>query len=272
MRTRRWAALGALVLALAPAGARAYSFLPSGFAPGEQILSMQVGSGYPPPAPSVVYNDGTLTLTFSAPVSTITTTVTTYNITLGDVWFDSSVMLSTQTILPPIGFPVTIFGGAIAATFVNGVAVDLTITDVADSFNLLLAADYDAGLAFSASKVGAAPVSGGLGGTPGGLFTLTTGDPGFVFAFGSAGSYFANLSGFQSDGTAVATLCHLIKNMTSACPRPNVSTPASGQLDDFTVNPVATISRTTELVPEPGLASLLLAGVVSLLAWNWRRI
>jgi hypothetical protein len=115
-------------------------------------------------------------------------------------------------------------------------------------------------------------VSGSLGGSPGGLFTLTAGDPGFVFAFGPAGQYFANLSSFTSDGTAVATLCHLIKNMTSACPRPSLATPASGDLDDFTVNPAATITRTTELVPEPAPAGLLLAGLVSLLAWGWRRI
>lgn len=268
MRTmRRWAALGALVLALAPTGARAYSFLPAGFAPGEQILSIQVASG-DTAAPSVVYNDGTLTLTFSAPVSTITTTLTTYSITLGEVWFDSSVMLSTQTIFRPVTSPP--FPGAISATFVNGIVANLTITDVADSFNLLLAADYDDGLKFSAA-VNAGAVSGSLGGTPGGLFTPTVGDPGFLFAFGPAGQYFANLSGFQSDGAPVTTLCHLIKNITP-CPIPFGSPTPGGELDDFEVNPAATISRTTELVPEPGLASLLLAGLASLLAWGWRRI
>jgi hypothetical protein len=273
MKTRRWAALGALalgafVLALAPSGARAYSF--GSFAPGEQILSIQVGSGAPA-TPSVVYDDTTLTLTFSAPVSTITTNVTTYNIPLGDVWFDSSVMLSTQTILPPAGFPVTTFNGTIAANFVNGITADLTITDLALGPTLLLAAEYDAGLDLGITKVGAAPVSGSLGGSPsGGVFTLSGGDSGFVFAFGPAGVYHANLASFTSDGSAVATLCHLIKNMTSSCPRSSLAIAASGELDDFTVNPVATITRTTELVPEP--AGLLLAGLVSLLAWSWRRI
>jgi hypothetical protein len=267
MKTRRWVALGALVLALAPAGARAYSF--GTFAPGEQILSIQVGSGAPA-TPSVVYDDVTLTLTFSAPVSTITTNFNTYNIPLGNVWFDSSVMLSTSTILPPITFPA--FGGTIAANFVNGIVADLTITDLALGPTLLLAADYDAGLNMSISKVGAAPVSGSLGAAgPGGDFTLSGGDPGFVFAFGPAGNYFTNLSSFTSDGTAVTTLCHLIKNMSSACPRPNSSTLPSGQLDDFKVNPAATITRTTELVPEPGLTLLLLAGLVSLLAWGRHR-
>jgi hypothetical protein len=268
-RTRGWAALGALLVAFVPSGAGAYSFLPSGFAPDEQILSIQVGSGAPA-TPSVVYNDGTLTLTFSAPVSTITTTVTTYDIPLGDVWFDSSVTLSTQTILPPILFPS--FGGTIAANFTNGMVVDLTITDLASGPTLLLQADYDAGLDLGISKVGAAPVSGSLGGDGGGEFTLTGGEAGFVFAFGPAGEYFANLSSFTSDGTAVTTLCHLIKNMTSACPRPNSSTPPSGQLDDFKVNPAATITRTTELVPEAGLAPLLLVGLVSLLAWGRHRL
>jgi hypothetical protein len=269
MKTKRWAVLGALALALAPAGARAYSF--GSFAPGEQILSIQVGSGAPA-TPSVVYNDTTLTLTFSAPVSTITTNLTTYNVPLGNVWFDSSVTLSTQTILPPAGFPVVTFNGTIAANFVNGIVADLTITDMALGPTLLLAADYDAGLNLGITKVGAAPVSGSLGGSPGGDFTLSGGDPGFVFAFGPAGNYFANLSSFTSDGSAVTTLCHLIKNMTSACPRPSLATPPSGVLDDFKVNPAATITRTTELVPEPGVASLLLAGILSLFAWGWRRI
>jgi hypothetical protein len=93
----------------------------------------------------VVYNDGTLTLTFSAPVSTITTNFSTYNITLGDVWFDSSVMLSTQTILPPAGFPVTTFNGTIAANFVNAMTGPHHHRH-GERPHLLLAADYDAGL------------------------------------------------------------------------------------------------------------------------------
>jgi hypothetical protein len=267
MKTRWWAVLGALVLALAPADARSYSF--GSFAPGEQILSIQVGSGAPA-TPSVVYDDVTLTLTFSAPVSTITTNFNTYNIPLGDVWFDSSVTLNTQTILAPA---LPSFNGTIAANFVNGIVADLTITDMALGPTLLLAADYDAGLNLSITKVGAAPVSGSLGAAgPGGDFTLSGGDPGFVFAFGPAGNYFTNLSSFTSDGSAVTTLCHLIKSMTSACPRPSLATPNSGVLDDFKVNPAATIVRTTELVPEPGLTPLLLAGLVSLLAWGRHRI
>jgi hypothetical protein len=178
-------------------------------------------------------------------------------------------MLSSSTILPPA---LPSFNGTIAANFVNGIVADLTITDLALGPTLLLAADYDAGLNMSISKVGAAPVSGSLGAAgPGGDFTLSGGDPGFVFAFGPAGNYFTNLSSFTSDGTAVTTLCHLIKNMSSACPRPNSSTLPSGQLDDFKVNPAATITRTTELVPEPGLTLLLLAGLVSLLAWGRHR-
>jgi hypothetical protein len=114
-------------------------------------------------------------------------------------------------------------------------------------------------------------VSGSLGGSPGGDFTLSGGDASFVAAFGPAGNYFANLSSFTSDGSAVSTLCHLIKSMTSACPRPSLLTPNSGVLDDFKVNPAATIVRTTE-VPEPGLTPLLLAGLVSLLAWGRHRI
>jgi hypothetical protein len=256
MRFLRWAAAAVVTLGLCPATAGAFSF--GSFAPGEKILSIQVASGAPA-TPSVVYDDTTLTLTFSAPISTITTTLGTYNIPLGDVWFDSSVMLSTSTILAPA---LPSFNGAISANFTNGMTADLSITDVAGGFALLLAADYDAGLALSITKVGPAPVSGSLGGSPGGDFTLSGGDTTFVTAFGPTGNYFANLSSFTSDGSAVATLCHLIKNMTSACPRPSLLTPNSGQLDDFTVNPAATISRTSPL-PEPGLAWLL-AGALGL--------
>jgi hypothetical protein len=266
MRVLRWAVAAVVVLGLCPATAGAFSF--GTFAPGEKILSIQVGSGLPA-TPSVVYDDTTITLSFSAPVTTITTTLATYNIPLGDVVFDSTVMLSTATILPPITFPP--FGGTIAATFLNGMTADLSITDVAGGFALLLAADYDAGLKLSISKVGAAPVSGSLGGSPGGDFSLIGGDAAFVAAFGPTGNYFANLSSFTSDGSAVTTLCHLIKNMTSACPRPGTSTPPSGQLDDFTTNPAATISRTAPL-PEPGLAWLLagagLAGLARRRRWR----
>jgi hypothetical protein len=266
MRVSRWALAAIVALALSPAAAGAFSF--GTFAPGEQILSIQVGSGAPA-TPSVVYDDTTITLSFSAPVSTITTTLGTYNIPLGDVWFDSTVMLSSQTVIPPVLFGTN---GVISANFTNGITADLSLTDVAGGFALLLAADYDAGLNLSITKVGPAPVSGSLGGSPaGGAFTVSGGDAAFQAAFGSAGSYFANLASFTSDGSAVSTLCHLIKNMSSSCPRPSNATPVSGELDDFTVNPAATITRTTPL-PEPGLAWLLAgAGALEIARRRMRR-
>jgi len=248
MKALRRVALACLVAAWVPASALAFSF--GTFAPGEQILSIQVASG----APSISFDTGTNTLTFSSPISTITTNLAIYNIPLGDVVFDSQVMLSGENVIAPIVFA---FGGQITATFMNGSASDLTITDVAGGFATLLAGDYlsPSFLAFLADTPGGYgfPVTGSLDGD----FSVDAGmsDAAFAAAFGTAGNYFANLSGFFSDGVAVGSnMCLLIDPVCANSP--------TGQLDDFTVNPAATI--TPVAVPEAGAAALLLLGAAVL--------
>lgn len=249
MKALRRVTLALLVVVWVPASALAFSF--GTFAPGEKILSIQVGSG----GPSISFDTSTNVLLFSAPISTITTTLGVYNIPLGDVVFDSQVMLSSESVTAPI--PFAFFGGQITATFLNGAAADLTITDVAGGFATLLAADYlsPESLSFLANAPGGYgfPITGSLDGD----FLVDAGmsDAAFAAAFGSAGSYFANLSGFISDGVPVGNnLCLLIE--------PSCANSPTGHLDDFTVNPAATI--TPVAVPEPAVVSLLLLGAAVL--------
>jgi MYXO-CTERM domain-containing protein len=247
---------------LVPAAAGAFSF--GSFAPNENILSIQLSASNMPPTVSY---DGTSILTFSASVSRIETDLAIYDITIGDVLFDSQVMLNSESVtapiapIPLIGFPG--FGGQISATFINGLAADITITDVGPGGSgQLLAADYDVSLAFSAnSPLGyGTPVTGSVIGD----FTLDLGtsDASFEAAFGSAGRYFSNLTDFTSGGAPVGSdLCNLI---TPTC--------ADGQsLDDFVVNPTATITRTGPVVPEPSPSVLWGMGLAGLLMLVARR-
>ena len=226
-----------LLLAV-PIGAQAFSF--GTFSAGEKIQSIQLSSASGG-GTAVTYDDTTGTMTFTADVSTITTNLATYNIALGTVVFDSQVMLSSEFVLAPSLF----FGGLITANFLNGFVADLTITDLAGGGATLLAADYTAGLDFQADSPGGPgfPIVGALDGD----FSVIggAGDASFEAAFGSGGSYFAVLANFVSSGVPVTTdLCGLIE--------PACFTGAS--LDDFTVNPTATITPT---VPEPATLLLL---------------
>jgi hypothetical protein len=236
-----FAAAGLLGL---PQGAGAFSFLGGGFAPGEEIVGITLAADLGGATPTVSFDTTTNKLTFSASVSEIETTVTTYSITLGTVLFDSQLDLSSEFVIAPT----ITSGGFIEATFANGMVDDLTITDVADAGNVLLAADYSDPLNFSASRPGGA-VTGSLNGD---FDVLNTSDAGFKTAFGDQGNLFANLSNFISNGTAVTDdLCDLVAGLCIAA--------GVGTLDSFTVNPTVTIRP----LPEPaGLA--LLGGLVAL--------
>jgi hypothetical protein len=239
-RGLRWLLVG--LLAAWPAGAGAFSFLPGGFAPGEQILSVQLASSSGS-VPTISFDTSTNTLLFDAEVSTITTNLATYDIALGDVVFQSTVMLLTETVFAPVA---PVFGGLIEATFTNGMVADFSILDIGPGgVGALLDANYDGSLFFNAgpSSFGL-PVSGSLDGD----FTVLGGNAGFLAAFGSAGNYFANLSNFLSNGNPVGSdLCNMIVSPCST----------SGQIANFTVNPAATIVPTATPVPEPALAWLL---------------
>ncbi len=242
--TRQLALLGVLAVGLVPGAAGAYSFGP--FNAGEQILSIQLSAGLAG-GPSVTFNTATNQMSFTAAVTEIVTNQRSISIPIGDVLFDSQVTLQTEQVFNPIPL---IFGGAINASFLNGVAADLSIVDVGvGGAGLLLAGDYSAALQFGASGPAGfgLPVTGSLDGD----FTVSGGDAGFLAVFGSAGNYFANLVNFISNGVPVTTdLCVLVEN---GCTTP----PAA--LDSFTVNPTATIIPIA--VPEPALLALLaLAG------------
>lgn len=247
MRTQITAALAASLLALLvvllPGTASAFSF--GSFAPGEQILSVQLASGNL--ANPVVTFDGTTdTMIFDASVSTITTNLNTFSIPLGAVIFTSQVTIQPGTEL--VGQPIAMFdfGGVLGAELRNGVAIDLSIIDVAGA-SVLLEADYDGTLSFQANSPGGFgfPIVGSLDGA----FDVTGGDVDFLAAFGPAGTFFANLGNFTTGGgTPVGNnMCLLI---AGGCP-------GGTTIGDFAVNPVVTITP----IPEPGVAALLALGL-----------
>lgn len=231
-RTRMITALAAAVVLL-PASSWAFSF--GSFAPGEKIVSIQLAAGS---SPTVSFDGTTNTMVFDASVSTITTNLGVYSIPLGDVVFSSTVTIvsGTEQVIPPFS-PVLITAG-----FANGLAADLSITDVGPGGSgVLLEADYVGVLEFTASSL---PVVGSLDGT----FTVTGGDAAFQAAFGSSGQYFANLGNFLlSGGMPAVTLCDLVEG---GCP-------AGTTIASFTANPSATIVP----IPEPGVAALLILGL-----------
>jgi hypothetical protein len=228
---------------LLPGASGAFSF--GTFAPGEQILSVQLAAG-DLNSPTITFDGTTNTMVFDASVSTITTTLGVYNIPLGDVLFSSTVMIvgGTEQVIQP--FP-PFFGGDLSAGFANGIAADLSIVDVA-GVGLLLQGDYVGNLGFIANSPGGSgfPIVGNLTGG----FTVSGGDASFVTAFGPGGDYFANLASFLTGGGSPvgSNLCLMI---AGGCP-------GGTTIGDFTVNPAATITP----IPEPGVAGLVLLGLV----------
>lgn len=244
MQMKKIAAIAAVAL-LAPATSWAFSF--GTFAPGEKILSVQLAAG-DLSTPTVTFDGTTNSMVFDASVSTITTTLGVYNVPLGDVLFSSTVMIvpGTELVLAPIA---PFFGGQLSAEFVNGVAADLSIVDVAGS-GLLLQGEYDGSLDFIANSPGGAgfPIVGSLDGA----FDVSGGDAAFLAAFGPGGTYFANLAGFLTGGGSPVgiNLCLMI---AGGCP-------GGTTIGDFTVNPAATITP----IPEPGVAMLTAVGLALL--------
>lgn len=261
MKTLLWLPMAMTALLLSPLPAVAFSFLPGGFAPGEEIQSIQLSAGAG--GPTVTFDRTTNTLTFDASVSTITTNLTTYSIPLGDVLFNSQVMIvsGTETVLPPNP---PFFAGQISAQFVNGIVSDLSLTDVgAMGSGLLVSANYVGSLQFVANGPGGAglPVSGSASGD----FAVNGGDGNFIGAFGSQGAYFSNLSNFTSNGVPVGSdLCALI-HAPSGC---FLGAPGM-EIDNFTVNPTATIVPVA--APEPSVGALVLGGALALGAASRRR-
>jgi hypothetical protein len=246
MKARLW---GVLILALCwmvPTGGAAFSFLPGGFAPGEQILSIQLSAGLSG-GPQLTFNGTTNTMTFLSAVSTITTNQDIYNIPLDDVVFSSSVTIvpGTEFVLAPVA---PFSAGLTTAQLVNGLGVDLMIADIADGGNTLLAADYDTSILFNAGAAALGlPISGSMEGD---FSLLPASDAGFAAAFGTAGNYFSNLSSFLSFGVPVgADLCVMI-DAPILCSNGFPMT-----IDSFTVNPTTTIVPLA--VPEPGALSFL---------------
>lgn len=241
-------ALAALLL-LAAGRAEAFSF--GTFAPGEKILSIQLSASNPLAVPPVSFDTVTNTLTFQASVSEIVTDQATYSITLGDVIFDSQVILTTESLIAPIPFA---FPGQYTATFTNGLASDLTITDMGPGGSgQIFAADYIGSLGMLADASGVFfPISIGLDGD----FTVDVAesDGTFATAFGSTGNYFSTLVNTTSNGVPIGTdLCNLI--VVGTC------ITGVGTLDNFVSNPTATI---VPLVPEPSLAVLIGFGLAGL--------
>ena len=243
MGTKTIAALVAAAL-LVPATAGAFSF--GTFAPGEQIVSVQLAAGNLS-NPTVTFDGTTDTMVFDASVSTVTTNLGVYSIPLGDVLFSSTVMIvpGTELVIQPIMFA---FGGLATAEFANGIAADLSIIDVGPGgAGLLLQGDYSGTLGFTADSPNGwgFPITGSLTGG----FSVSGGDASFVAAFGSSGNYFSNLASFLT-GSGMSVGSNLCLMIAGGCP-------GGTTIGDFTVNPAATITP----VPAPTVAALLAIGL-----------
>ena len=254
MSWRRAAVLVAIPLLLVPAAAGAYSFLPAGFAPGEQILGielvtagvagpgLEVDTGLNPNDPA---DD---TLHFESWVSRITTTDAIHSITLGDV-------IVTGAVLDSVSFPAPLgIGGFVSGNFSESSVVDLTILDIGIGATdpVLLEVEYSTGLEFSAHEV-----TGVIIGSLYGDFDVVGGEADFLTAFGGPAGYVDGvLAGFDP-GTGI---CNLTDSPTCE------DFPWASDLADFTASPTSTITP----IPDPGTLALLSLGLAGLAAFRRR--
>lgn len=237
------------LLAFAPATAGAYSF--GTFQAGEQITQIQLSAAG---SDAVTYDASDGSFVIRASVSEITTSLSTYNVTLGDVILDVTLEIDPGTLLLTSGVTDKILFG-----LVGTVVADVTITDVADSGTLLLSGEWLGAegslLEFSVTQFGSS-ISGSVGGD----FTSTGGDASFANAFTSGGDLLLNLTEFDPLGNP-ADLC----NLTTF----NICAQFAGNdVESFTAQPTGSI--TPLLTPEPGTFSLLGLGMIGLAALRRR--
>lgn len=249
MIARVLAVLPILTVLALPGAAEAFSF--GSFDPGDQIASINLGATGSTP---LVQNSSTGTMTFSAEVTTITLTDSTvFNVDSGEVIFASTIMLQGGTAaFSPNPFPTFLSG-----EYLNGVTVDFSITDVADGSNVLMEAEYQDALIWTAQQI----FFGVVNGTLDGAFDVVGGDSAFTSAFASAGELNAQMSSFLSNGLGVNQACELTTSggvSNQSC----FGTAADG-FDNWTSNPTVTIVPT---VPEPSATALLLGGLLGFAA------
>jgi hypothetical protein len=183
--------------------------------------------------------------------------------------FPDKVIFSSDIMLIPSTFGVTESAlnnpRVLGAGFMNGVLLDLSITDVLSGIPVL-DADYHGNLNLTAQET--APVGIVNGVLTGTMSTLPSGDADVLAAFGPVGRLNGNFTNFLSDGSPGPNsspmnnnLCNLVKSdnivYTSGAP---VCGPGYG-LDNFSTNANFTIT-----VPEPSSALLIGLGLAGLVA------
>lgn len=239
-----------LAMLAGPGVAGAFSF--GTFDPSDEIASIVLGSTTA--TPLVQHTGATSTMVFTAEVTTINMKDgDVFNVTPGDVTFSSQVMLvGGSEIFAPNPFPTFLSG-----EYRNGVTVDFSITDIADSSNVLLEAEYDDSLVWTANQL----FPGAVNGTLDGDFDVVSGDSDFTDAFApglARGTFNAQMTAFLSNGSAVNQACEL--TTTGGTSNLSCFGLAADGFDNWTSNPVVTIVP----IPEPGTALLLASGMIGL--------